>query len=113
MTDFKAVGAAVPRGEGSGKVSGQTIYAADVKLPGLLRAELLRSPHPHARIRRIDISKAEKLPGWHGKKATSKRAFARQIWSWSIPSEFPRVTRAIWNHTRRRSRSNPTAEFKS
>src|SRR5919109_4841681 len=63
MTDFKAVGAAVPRGEGSGKVSGQTIYAADVKLPGLLWAKILRSPHPHARIRRIDISKAEKLSG--------------------------------------------------
>ncbi|HUF42653.1 MAG TPA: xanthine dehydrogenase family protein molybdopterin-binding subunit [Verrucomicrobiae bacterium] len=63
MNDFKFVGTAVPRGEGSGKVSGQTLYAADVKLPGLLWAKILRSPHPHARLRRMDISKAEKSPG--------------------------------------------------
>ena len=63
MADSSVVGTSVPRGEGSGKVSGQTAYAADVKLPGLLWAKTLRSPHPHARIRRIDISKAERLPG--------------------------------------------------
>jgi CO/xanthine dehydrogenase Mo-binding subunit len=44
-------------------VSGQTVYAADVKLPGLLWAKILRSPHPHAHIRRVDISRAEKVPG--------------------------------------------------
>ena len=63
MADSKAVGAAVPRGEGSDKVSGHTVYAADVKLPGLLWAKILRSPHPHASIRRVDISKAQKVPG--------------------------------------------------
>jgi len=63
MSDFKVIGAPIPRFEGSGKVSGQTIYAADVKLPGLLWAKILRSPHPHARIRRVGISKAEKAPG--------------------------------------------------
>jgi CO/xanthine dehydrogenase Mo-binding subunit len=65
MTDSKIVGAAVPRGEGSAKVSGQTVYAADVKLPGLLWAKILRSPHPHARIRSVDIIKARKVPGVH------------------------------------------------
>ena len=35
----------------------------DVKLPGMLYARVLRSPHPHARIRRIDVSKARALPG--------------------------------------------------
>ena len=63
MADSKAVGTAVPRGEGSDKVSGHTVYAADVKLPGLLWAKILRSPHPHASIRRVDISKAQKVPG--------------------------------------------------
>jgi CO/xanthine dehydrogenase Mo-binding subunit len=63
MSDFKVVGTSVPRGEGSGKVSGRTIYAADVKLPGLLWAKILRSPHPHARIRRVDFSKAQKVSG--------------------------------------------------
>ena len=63
MADSKVVGTAVPRGEGGDKVRGQTVYAADVKLPGLLWAKILRSPHPHARIRGIDTSKARKLPG--------------------------------------------------
>lgn len=65
MSDFKAVGIPVPRGEGSDKVSGHTVYAADVKLPGLLWAKILRSPHPHARIQRVDISRAKKVPGVH------------------------------------------------
>ena len=63
MADFKAVGAAVPRAEAGDKVSGQTIYTADVKLPGLLWAKILRSPHPHARIVRVDTTNAEKVPG--------------------------------------------------
>jgi len=63
MADHKIVGTSVPRGEGGGKVSGQTVYAADVKLPGLLWAKILRSPHPHARVRRVDVSRAEKVPG--------------------------------------------------
>lgn len=63
MAEVKTVGTSVPRGEGGGKVSGQTVYAADVKLPGLLWAKLLRSPHPHARIRRVNISQAEKVTG--------------------------------------------------
>lgn len=63
MADSKVVGAAVPRAEGSGKVSGQTVYAADVKLSGLLSAKILRSPHPHARILSVDTSRAAKVPG--------------------------------------------------
>jgi CO/xanthine dehydrogenase Mo-binding subunit len=63
MAEGKAVGTAVPRAEGSDKVSGQTVYAADVKLPGLLWAKILRSPHPHARIRGVDISRAERVSG--------------------------------------------------
>jgi len=65
MSDFRAVGTPVPRGEGGDKVSGATVYAADVKLQGLLWAKILRSPHPHARIRRVDISLAKKVPGVH------------------------------------------------
>ncbi|MGH7870630.1 MAG: xanthine dehydrogenase family protein molybdopterin-binding subunit [Candidatus Binatia bacterium] len=63
MADLKVVGTAVPRGEGSEKVSGQSVYAADVKLAGLLWAKILRSPHPHARIREVDTAKAEQVPG--------------------------------------------------
>ncbi|HUK41740.1 MAG TPA: xanthine dehydrogenase family protein molybdopterin-binding subunit [Candidatus Acidoferrales bacterium] len=63
MADFKVVGVAVPRGEGSDKVSGRTMYTADVNLPGTLWGKILRSPHPHARIRGIDIEKAQRVPG--------------------------------------------------
>jgi CO/xanthine dehydrogenase Mo-binding subunit len=63
MADFKVVGSAVPRAEGAAKVMGRTLYAADVTLPGTLWGKILRSPHPHARIRRIDASKARKVTG--------------------------------------------------
>jgi CO/xanthine dehydrogenase Mo-binding subunit len=50
MPDFKIIGKAVPRKEGGDKVSGRTLYTADLHLPGLLWGKILRSPHPHARI---------------------------------------------------------------
>src|ERR671938_515992 len=57
------VGRRQPRIEGRAKVTGRARYAYDVRLPGQLYARVLRSPHPHARIRRLDTSKAEALPG--------------------------------------------------
>jgi CO/xanthine dehydrogenase Mo-binding subunit len=57
------VGRPYPRVEGVEKVTGHAIYAYDIRLPGLLHAVVLRSPLPHARIRRIDTSRAEALPG--------------------------------------------------
>ena len=44
-------------------MTGRAVYAGDVKLPGMLYAKILRSPHAHARIISIDTSEAEKLPG--------------------------------------------------
>src|SRR5689334_17384558 len=63
MAEQKIVGAAVPRAEGSEKVSGKTVYAADVKPPGLLWVKILRSPHPHARIRTVNVSHAANISG--------------------------------------------------
>ena len=60
---FKFVGKPIPRLEGAGKVTGQTCYAADVEIPGALWAKILRSSLPHARLLKVDISKAAKLPG--------------------------------------------------
>jgi CO/xanthine dehydrogenase Mo-binding subunit len=45
------------------RVSGKATYTGDVQLPGMLYARVLRSPHPHARIRSIDVSAAQALPG--------------------------------------------------
>jgi len=57
------IGAPVSRIEGSQKVTGRTHFAADVDLPGMLWGKILRSPHPHARLRRIDASAAWSVPG--------------------------------------------------
>jgi len=57
------IGASIPRAEGPDKVTGRTIYAADVNLPGMLWGKVLRSPHPHARIVRIDTSHAREVDG--------------------------------------------------
>lgn len=63
MAPFTIVGAAVPRAEGADKVTGRTLYTADVHLPGMLWGKILRSPHPHARIRSIDADRARRAPG--------------------------------------------------
>ena len=63
MTDTKIVGTSVPRAEGPDKVTGRTRYAADIPREGLLWGKILRSPHPHARIRRIDTDRARSAPG--------------------------------------------------
>jgi CO/xanthine dehydrogenase Mo-binding subunit len=61
--DVKGVGLSIPRPDGPEKVTGQVQYVADLKPRGLLHAKLLRSPHAHARILRIDTSRAKALPG--------------------------------------------------
>jgi putative selenate reductase molybdopterin-binding subunit len=44
---------------------GRPVFADDVDLPGMLHAAMLTSPHAHARIKRIDASRARALPGVH------------------------------------------------
>ncbi|HEX2226079.1 MAG TPA: xanthine dehydrogenase family protein molybdopterin-binding subunit, partial [Candidatus Binatia bacterium] len=60
---YSVVGQRVQRIEGFDKVTGDSKFIADIYLPGMLVGKVLRSPFPHARIRHIDTSKAEKLPG--------------------------------------------------
>jgi CO/xanthine dehydrogenase Mo-binding subunit len=60
---FKVIGTRVRRPDGIDKVTGRAKYGADAFAPGQLIALVLRSPHAHARIKKIDISKAEKLAG--------------------------------------------------
>lgn len=58
------IGENVPRVDAREKVTGAAIYADDIQFgPGLLFARIKRSPHPHALIKNIDISKALQLPG--------------------------------------------------
>ncbi|MBD2436568.1 molybdopterin cofactor-binding domain-containing protein [Nostoc sp. FACHB-110] len=58
-----AVGQNIPKQDGELIVTGKAAYTADITIPGLLHLKVLRSPHPHARIRHIDTSKAKALPG--------------------------------------------------
>ncbi len=60
--DLKVVGTRVPRVDGPDKVSGRARYTFDLSLPGMLHAAVLRCPHPHARLKRIELGKAEAHP---------------------------------------------------
>jgi carbon-monoxide dehydrogenase large subunit len=57
------IGKDVPRIEDPKLLAGRATYTDDVILPGMLHAAVLRSPHPHATIARIDTSRARALPG--------------------------------------------------
>ena len=61
--DYKVIGTSPLRQDGYEKVTGRAIYGADVKVPSLIHGAILRSPHAHTNIKRIDASMAEALPG--------------------------------------------------
>ena len=63
MTATRVLGHSLPRMDAPGKVSGTAVYAADFALPGMLYGAVLRSREPHARLARIDVSRAARLPG--------------------------------------------------
>src|SRR5438477_8050734 len=60
---LNVVGKPTPRIDGRLKVTGAAKYTADIKLPGMLYARMISSPHAHAIIKSIDTSAAEKAPG--------------------------------------------------
>ena len=62
-TEFKYVGTRPDRPDGLDKVTGRARYGADFSLPGMLYGAVVRSPHAHARIKKIDASKALALDG--------------------------------------------------
>src|SRR5262245_56254804 len=62
-TQFKVIGTRPIRHDGVDKVTGRAVYGADIQLPGMIHGRILRSPLAHARIKKIDVSKALALPG--------------------------------------------------
>ena len=62
-TTHRVIGTGVPRSDGLDKVTGGGKYSLDMTLPSTLWAKVLRSPFPHARIVRVDASRALALPG--------------------------------------------------
>jgi len=88
--ETRIVGKPLPRVDAYERVSGAAQYTADVLLPDMLYAAILRCPHAHAMVKSIDTSAAEKMPGvaavltgkspgadipWYGGKAPQSKLF--------------------------------------
>ena len=61
--ELNVVGKPLPKVDAAAKVTGQTLFADDLVLPRMAFARLLRSPHPHARVKRVDVTRAAAHPG--------------------------------------------------
>jgi xanthine dehydrogenase YagR molybdenum-binding subunit len=61
----EVVGRDAVRSDARERILGEAHYTADVQLPGMLHAAVLRSPHAHARVRRLDLGRALDAPGVH------------------------------------------------
>jgi CO/xanthine dehydrogenase Mo-binding subunit len=61
--EHKVIGTRLPKVDALERVTGKAAFGADLNLPGMLWAKIVRSPYPHARIKKIDTSKALALPG--------------------------------------------------
>ncbi len=62
-TETRVVGRPLPRVDAYDRVSGSAVYTLDLALPGMLHAAILRCPHAHARVTRVDASRAAAMPG--------------------------------------------------
>src|SRR5687767_5789371 len=63
MTVHNTIGRSIPRVDARGKVTGETPYSGDLSMPGMLHMKMLFAGRPHARIKSINIEKAEAAPG--------------------------------------------------
>src|SRR5438034_11571339 len=60
---YQVIGTRPIRHDGLDKVTGRALYGADFQTAGLLHGRVLRSPHAHAKIKKIDVTRALALPG--------------------------------------------------
>ena len=93
------IGHVTPRVDAIARVTGQAKYTNDLKLPGMLYARVLRSPHPHARLRRIDTSAATRLPGV---RAVITHETAHVVWGAGAVAGGRQYSDAIKERTRQR-----------
>lgn len=61
---LNVVGRSVSRSDGMGHVTGRTQFTADRTFPGMLHLKMVRSPLHHAKVKGIDLSEAERVPGF-------------------------------------------------
>src|SRR6266850_1478326 len=85
--NFRAVGKPIPRMEDERLITGHGRFSDDFNLDGQAHAVMVRSPHPHARIGRIDAARVKPLPGvYHSEDAMQPDAPA--IWD-EVPYNVP------------------------
>ena len=63
LPPLRQVGKPLRRVDALGKTTGTTVYAGDFSMPNMLHAQVFRSSEPSARIKRLDVSKAQALDG--------------------------------------------------
>jgi xanthine dehydrogenase YagR molybdenum-binding subunit len=68
----RILGTSVPRLDGPEKATGKARYSFDYNLPGMLHARILRCPYPHAKVKTLDTSAAEKVPGFKALRVIAK-----------------------------------------
>src|SRR5919204_2996930 len=59
----RVIGTKVQRLDGPDKATGRAKYSYDINRPGMLHARILRCPYAHAKIKSLDLTPAEKMPG--------------------------------------------------
>src|SRR5438270_12635063 len=105
MTDFSIIGKATAMVDAAGKTTGAGKYTDDLSVPGMLVGRILHSPYPHARIKHIYTSRAEKLEGVVavvvGKDAPNPTAFFLSAtmstrWLWTRSATWATTSRALW-----------------
>ncbi len=106
MSKFSVIGTRVRNIDGPEKVTGVGKFTFDITLPNMLWGKVLRSPHPHAKILKIDTSKAEKLIGVKA-VVTHKDTLGRKIGIWRRFPEF--CEEEILNSTKVRYIGDPVA----
>lgn len=90
---LKVIGKPTPRLDGALKVTGAARYTSDVRLPGMLFARIVRSPHPHAKITSIDTSAASRVEGVRAVHVLEHLLGSAKLRdpSQELPSKFPIV----------------------
>jgi CO/xanthine dehydrogenase Mo-binding subunit len=87
MSEYRVVGYSLPQIDARERALGLAEFVSDIKLPGMLHGRILRSPYPHARISRIDTSKAKALIGVKAvvtSEDTPKIRFGPRTDDWTI-----------------------------
>lgn len=90
MDTYSVVGQSVPKVDALGKVRGEAVYCADLKMPGMLFGKVKRSPHPFAKILSIDTHEAEKLVGV--KAVVTAQNVSQFPYSFPVADELPLCT---------------------